>query len=173
MAIEAEVLSGDGTVSDVAGVDGVKGILSTSGIGAVDATGVTSEPDAILDAIKTCLASGAQPNAIVLNLNDWATILKTKSAGSGEYVASPFLSQVRSMWDTACLPSVAVAPGSAIVLDTSLCMTLLVREGAAIRVSDSDQDAFIRNQLTLLVEARVLLPIWVPAAACEVTNLGA
>lgn len=173
VSIEKEVLSGDGSVSDVAGVEGIRGVLNTTGIGSVDAAGVTSEPDAILDAIVALLVSGANPNAIVLNPVDWATVLKSKATGSGEYVASPFLSQVRTMWDVAFLPSVAIEKGSALLLDTRIALTLLLREGANVRISDSDQDSFVKNQLTILIECRALLPVWIPAAICEVVNLGA
>lgn len=169
-AIENAVLAADGTVSDAAGVTGVKGLLNTTGIGSVDATGITSEPDAVLDGIVNLLASGAQPNAVVLNINDWATLLKTKSSGSGEYVANPFLSTARTLWDLNFLPSVNVATGTGLILDTRLACSLLYREGANV-ILGQESDDLIKNMVTVLIECRVLLPVYVPAAVCEIVNL--
>ena len=36
-----------------------------------------------------CLTNGAQPNVVALSIEDWATILKSKRAGSQEYFGSP------------------------------------------------------------------------------------
>jgi hypothetical protein len=171
-SLEHQALSGAGTVSDVTGVPGIKGILQTTGIGSVDATGIAETPDAVLDGIVNLLASGATPNAIVLNINDWATLLKTKTGADNAYVASPFLSTARTLWDLAFIPSVAVTQGTAIVIDTARCMTLLFREGAHVVVG-LDSDDLTKNRVTLLAECRAMLPIWCPAAACEVANIGA
>jgi hypothetical protein len=39
-----------------------------------------------------------------------------------------------------------------------------VREAVNVRLSDSDQDDFIRNRLTALAEGRFALAIWQPSA---------
>jgi hypothetical protein len=168
--LEALCLTADGTVSDATGVTGIKGLLETTGINTTDGTGI-GVPEAILAGIVAVIASGGTPSAIVLNLNDWARLLSTKASGSGEYVANPFLAQVRTLYDVAFLPSVAVASGTAIVLDTRLACTLLFREGASVIIGQESDD-MLKNRVTLLCETRVLLPVWTPAAICEVENLG-
>jgi Phage capsid family len=170
-AIEAALLTADGTVSDAAGVTGIKGLLNTTGIASVDATGM-ARVDALLAGIKAILAVGGSPNAIALSLTDWEDLLTSKATGSGEYVANPFVATARSVWGVSFVPSVKLSAGQALVADTRLAATLLFREGATIRMSDSDQDDFVRNNVTILVEARVLLPVWQPSAVAEVTNLG-
>ena len=67
------------------------------------------------------------------------------------------------LWGLPAVPSKVLAPGTAIVGDFSQC-TLYVREGANVRISDSDQDDFIRNRVTLLGEGRFGLAVWQPAA---------
>jgi hypothetical protein len=41
--------------------------------------------------------------------------------------------------------------------------TLLIRSGIQVLISDSDQDDFIRNRVTLLGEMRAALAVWRPA----------
>jgi hypothetical protein len=43
-------------------------------------------------------------------------------------------------------------------------MTLFVREGVQVLVSDSDSDDFLRNRITMLGETRVASAIWQPGA---------
>jgi hypothetical protein len=45
-------------------------------------------------------------------------------------------------------------------------MSILFREAVTIRTSDSDQDDFIRNRLTILCECRVTNPVWSRSAFC-------
>ncbi len=167
-ALEREVLSGDGSVSDRTGKPGIVGLLETTGIASLDQAADEMLPDALIDGITTLLVSGAQPNVIAMNPLDRAALLKTKSGGSIEYVANPFLATARTIWDVAFVPAVGVPPGKVIVGDTNVGLTLLIREPAAIRISDQDQDDFSRNRLTVLCELRAALAVWVPAAFCEV-----
>jgi hypothetical protein len=168
--LEAAALAADGTVSDAAGVTGVKGILNWTGIGSVDATGKVPV-EAILTGIKTCLAAGTVPNVVVVDLDTWETLLTTKATGSGEYVSSPFLAGARQLWGVDFVPSLALGAHTAVVMDTSLLATLLYRYAGRILVG-LDQDDLTKNRLTVVVETRVMMPVWAPVAACEVTNLG-
>lgn len=165
-----QVIAGTGSVSDVTGQPGLTGLLATSNILTVDGAG-KPEADAILNGIAACLTLGAAPNLVVLSIADWVKLLQTKTT-TGEYIASPFAATVSQIWNTAFLPSVAVAAGTAIVIDTRLACTLLWREGAHVIVGQESDD-MVKNKLTLLVEARASLPVWIPAAVCEVTNFGA
>lgn len=125
-------------------------------------------PDAIIDAITTTLVIGAVPNVCALNPVDWAALLKTKSAGSQEYVASPFLATAQQIWGVTLTPAVGVPAGKILVGDTNLALSLLWREGANIRISDADQDDMTRNRVTILCELRAALATWVPSAFCVV-----
>ena len=42
--------------------------------------------------------------------------------------------------------------------------TLLMRQGVNVKTSDSDQDDFINNRVTILAECRAAFPIWRPTA---------
>jgi HK97 family phage major capsid protein len=55
-----------------------------------------------------------------------------------------------------------VTVGRAIVGDFARGCTLFIRQGVSVLISDSDQDDFIKNRVTLLGEMRAALATWVP-----------
>lgn len=167
LALETEVLSGDGSVSDRTGKPGIVGLLGTTGVAVVTPTGSEPVPDSIIDAITDVLMVGAVPNVCAINPRDWATLLKTKSSGSGEYVASPFLATAQQVWGVTLTPAVGVPQGKIIVGDTNLGITLMWREGANIRIGEESDD-MTRNRVTILCELRAALAVWVPTAFCIV-----
>lgn len=164
--VENQVLAGDG-VSPA-----LLGLLNTPGTVSVPYDAAAVPPDAILDGIAACLTNGAQPNVVALSIEDWTTILKSKSAGSQEYLGSPFLAPASSLWSLPMVPCVGVPAGQAIVADTSIALTVLWREGIHVLASDQDQDDFTRNRATLLAETRVAVAVWVPAAVAIVDLVG-
>jgi hypothetical protein len=64
----------------------------------------------------------------------------------------------------ALIPSASIAQGTALVGDFEIGAMLLIREGVNVLLSDSDQDDFIRNRVTMLGEMRAALPVFRPAA---------
>ena len=69
------------------------------------------------------------------------------------------------------LESPLTASGTCLWCNFSLGATLFVREGINARISDNDQDDFVKNRVTTLVEGRWGLAIWRPAAFTKVTGL--
>jgi HK97 family phage major capsid protein len=117
----------------------------------------------------TVLLADAVPNFVGLNPRDWANMLKAKAEGSGEYFsAGAFAAQAERLWDVPTVPTPAVPAGSALVGDAVVGATVLVREGVHVLVSDSDQDDFLRNKITLLGEGRFSVVVWQPTAFCLV-----
>ena len=68
-----------------------------------------------------------------------------------------FSSDGQVLWDLPIIDSKVIPENVALVGDFTLACTLLIREGVNLRMSDSDQDDFIRNRVTLLAEGRVAL----------------
>jgi HK97 family phage major capsid protein len=162
--LEAQVIAGDGTG------DNLRGILNTTGVGAPDVTAIELAADKTLEALVAVLVSGAQPNVIALHPRDWADMLRAKAEGSGEYLsAGPFVATAEQLWGSTAVPALGVPHGTALAGDTRLGATLLVREGVNVLISDSDQDDFVRNMVTLLAEGRWALAVWQPAAWAKVT----
>lgn len=168
--LEAQIVAGDGTGENLLG------LLHTTGVAAPDVSGLENTMDAVLEGIVDVLATGAIPNASLVNPRDWADALRAKASGDGQYLSvGPFADAVERMWSAPTIPTPAVPEGTAIVGDFAAGMTVLVREGVQVLVSDSDQDDFIRNRITLLGEGRFAVPIWQPAAfaVVDLTTVGA
>ena len=158
--VENAILAGDGVGENLLG------ILNTTGIADVVFAGGTPLTDLSLTGIVDVLLADAEPNAVILNPADWASMLAAKAVGSGERLdsAGAFSTQADTIWGLTAIPSTAMPLGEALVGDFTGGATLFVREGINLRVSDSDQDDFLRNRVTLLAEGRWGLAVWQPAA---------
>ena len=111
---------------------------------------------------------------MLLNPNTYAGMLEAKAEGSGERLDSSglFDSPADSAWGVPIIQSSIIDETKAVVADWTLATTLFVREGLTVRGSDADQDDFVRNRVTLLVESRVGIAVWQPSLVVEV-NLAA
>jgi HK97 family phage major capsid protein len=167
LRLENQILAGDGAGSNLTG------ILNTSGIGSVAFSGAVPLAELILTGIVNVFTANAEANGIVLNPADWKTVLTQKAqlsagpppVGSGEYVGGgPFSVTPQVMWGVALVPSNAIPQGSALVGDFGRGAQLLIREGVTVLLSDSDQDDFTKNRVTLLGEMRAAMPVFRPVA---------
>ena len=158
--LEDQVIGGDGTGENILG------ILHTTGVASVPF--VAGEPlsDLTLDAITTVFLSDAEPDAVVVNPTDLATMLKAKATGSGERLDSEgaFSDLPQTMWGLPAIPSKVMPAGQALVGSFGTGATVYVREAVNVRISDSDQDDFLRNRFTMLGEGRFGLAVWQPTA---------
>lgn len=155
--IEAQILTGNGTGQNL------RGIYNTSGINDVPFVASSNPMDMILRAITTLILNDADPNVGVLNPLTWQDVLIAKASTAGTYLAGgPFEFTTPTLWGLAITASRAVAQATPLVGD-STGATLLFREGVNVKTSDSDQDDFVRNRVTILAEARVAFPVWRPA----------
>jgi HK97 family phage major capsid protein len=156
--LENQMISGTGHANGQ-----IDGLLGVTGVGLVEYDAAELAADQALEGITTVLLSDCEPNFVALNPRDWADMLKVKATGSGEYMsAGAFAAQAERLWNTPTVPTPAVPVGKALVGDAPRGATVLVREGVQVLVSDSDQDDFIRNVLTILGEGRFSLAVWQP-----------
>lgn len=161
--IEGQILAGDGVGQNL------RGILNTPGLGAPTFVAGDNPADAILRAMTVVILSDADPNFVAAHPLLWQDILLMREAGaagtrSGQYLAGgPFGMTAPTIWGLALTTSVVVPQATPIVGD-SMGATLLFREGVNVKTSDSDQDDFVRNRVTVLAEARVAFPVWRPAS---------
>jgi len=161
--IEAQILAGDGTGQNL------RGILNTPGLGAPTFVAGDNPADAILRAMTTIILSDAEPNFAAAHPTVWQDILLMRESGTagtraGQYLAGgPFGMTAPTIWGLSLTTSVVIPQATPIVGD-SMGATLLFREGVNVKTSDSDQDDFVRNRVTVLAEARVAFPVWRPAS---------
>jgi len=160
--VEAQILAGDGVGQNILG------ILNTTGIGAPPAVAGDNVADAVLRAMTTIILSDSDPDFVAMNPLDWQSLLLMRSdvggANTGQYLyGTPGTLATPTLWGMTITPSRIIPQGSPLVGDSMGC-TILVNEGVNIRTSDSDQDDFIRNRVTVLAETRIAFPVWRPTA---------
>lgn len=120
---------------------------------------------AIRMGIGTVQAAGySNPNAVLLNPADYATldVFVMTNANQAPSIQGGY-------WGLRPIASPSVPAGTAWVGDFSAGVTLFTRGTAAVYLSDSHADNFIRNVLLLLAETRGLAVVGEPAAIAECT----
>lgn len=163
--IESQMLVGDGEGQNLTG------ILNTDGIGAPEAVAGDNEADAILRAATVIVLSDGDPNFVALHPLTQQDLMLMRENGrasdpdrSGAYLyGNPSALAAPTIWGLA-MSANRVVPSDSPLVGDSMAATLLVKEGVNVLVSDSDQDDFIRNRVTLLGEARVAFPVWRPSS---------
>jgi HK97 family phage major capsid protein len=156
-----QILAGDGT-----GVN-ILGLYNQTGIGAPAFVTGDNIADAILRAVTVIVLSDNDPNFVALNPTDWQTLLLMKNT-LGSYIYGtpgqlPGGMVAQTIWGLNLSANRLVPAGSPLVGD-AMGASILVREGVNVKTSDSDQDDFVRNRVTVLAETRVAFPVWRPTA---------
>jgi hypothetical protein len=161
--LEAQVLSGDGADPNI------RGILNTSGLGTVAYAANELVADQVLRGITTVLLADADASGVVMHPIDWQNTLIAKAAGDGHYYSGgPFSVTPQVLWGVPLVPSPAIPQGTVLVGDFTIGAQLFIREGVQVLMSDSDQDDFLRNRVTLLGEMRAALAVFRPSAFAAV-----
>ena len=162
--LENQILVGDGVGENLTG------ILATSGVGDVVFSAGEALSDLTLDGISTVIVSDAEPDAVIAHPLDVAAMLKAKAATSGTRLDSQgaFSDLPTTMWSLPLIQSRVMPQGQALVGAFGTGTTVFVRESVNIRISDADQDDFVRNRVTMLGEGRFGLAVWQPTAFCLV-----
>ncbi len=118
--------------------------------------------------------TGWNPDALIINPADWESLLKTKDLagqyylggpafgiyGNGSYTANP------RVWGLEVIQSAAVPEGECVVGCFGRGASVITKQGEGLRVevSNSNEDDFIYNLVTVRLEERVLLAVRMPAA---------
>lgn len=172
--IEAQIIAGDGVGQNL------RGLLNTTGIGAPVAVAGDNPADAILRAMTVVILSDGDPNFVALNPLTWQGILLMReNAGdpvaappvppSGAYIfGSPAMQAAPQIWGLTLTANRTIPQATPLVGDANGA-AVMVREGVNVKVSDSDQDDFVRNRVTVLAEARIAFPVWRPASFARAT----
>lgn len=108
-------------------------------------------------------AGYGQPNAVLLNPADWASLdMATLGNAGGASGQSGF-------WGMRAVAVPSVPAGTAYVGNFQTAVQLFSRGSAQVFLTDSHADYFVRNVLVLLAEIRALATVPDPAAAAECT----
>ena len=159
----------------------IKGVLNFTGLQTV--SGVANPLDGVMKAIAYVRgANGAgfgEPTAIILHPLDWMNMKLTKDANEQYYGGGPFsgiygagmYSNVYNMWGLPCVVTTAIAQGTALVGAFRSAAQIFRRKGISIETSNSDNDDFQKNLVTVRAEERLALAVYQPNKFCKVTDI--
>lgn len=169
LALEDQILTGDGTGENLTG------LLAVGGIN-IQGLGSDNVADAIFKGRTQVRVNGrSRPNAVVLHPNDWEAIRLLRenvaSATLGNYLMGPPSAVgATTLWGMPVVESEGITQNTGLVGDFAMGASLFDREQAAIRVGTID-DQFVRNMQTILAELRAAFVIWRPSAFTKVTGI--
>ena len=163
--LEDQIVSGDGTGENFEGILTVSGTQTQ----AWDTNLLVTTRKA---RTKVRTVGRARPTAFVFNPadNERIDLLRTEEGGAntGSFMfGSPAGMQVQTLWGLPRIESEAVPAGTGLVGDFRRAV-LWDREQAAIQVSDSHADFFVRNLVAILAEMRAGFGVIQPSAFVEI-----
>ena len=150
-AEDIEIINGTGTSPRL------KGFLPMIGAATAAAAGSTLV-DAIGIAVFELAANGFMADGTVVNPADWGAVAMKKNSQGNYLFANPIdYSGITRLWGTRVVQTAAIAPGVFFTGAFQGHSLLLDREEVSVQVATQNEDDFIKNMVTILVEERVVL----------------
>ena len=151
-------------------------LSGTSGIG----TGSVLTPEGIFKAMMTVQnASGFAADAIVINPTDYQNIRLRKDQ-NGQYYGGGFfygqygnggMTEQPALWGVRTVVTPAVAVGTCIVGAFKMGASVLHGvSGVTVNIANQNEDDFIKNLVTILIEERLALAVRRPACFVKITG---
>jgi len=112
-----------------------------------------------------------EPDAIVMHPSDYETMLLQESTSGGFLLSNLALAQEQpTIFGLPVVVTPLATQHSPIVGNFKQGATLWVRAGASVRISDSNEDDFIKRMITVLAEFRAAFAVQRAFAFCSVTT---
>lgn len=112
-----------------------------------------------------------EPNAIWIHPTDLHNTIVEQSSSGGFLLAAASLAQEQPvLWGIPVVASALATLGEPTVGNFKAGATLWVREGASVRISDSNEDDFIKRMITVLAEFRGGFAVQRPTAFSRIKN---
>lgn len=169
---ENQLLNGSGTGMNV------RGLLNRSGLQTETAANQADVFDAIFRAMtKVETATDLVADGIAINPADYQALRLTKDA-NGQYLAGgPFTGQYGNdgildnppIWGKRTIVTPAIAAGTILVGAGKLGATVYRRGGLSLQATNTNEDDFVNNKITILGEERVGLAVRRPSAFVKIT----
>jgi HK97 family phage major capsid protein len=163
LALETQILTGDGTDPNLTG------LANTSGIQlAVSSAGNTDKLVEMRKALTKLETAGETPAVFILNPNDWEGIASKRNA-SGEFdTGSAINHETRKAWGVPVAVSTALAANAYYLLGDKAAV--IGRDSGGIKTEwATPGDLFTRNQLQARTEGRFGLEVARPMAVVKGT----
>lgn len=175
-ARENELLNGTGA-------PGLDGILNRVGLlTPIAVTGAAAAPAKVIDGVfkqitQVRVQSFTEPDAIVMNPLDWELIRLAKDGNGQYYAGGPFMgaygngqyTNVGTLWGLRVVVTTAVAQGTALVGSFAECSQYFARIGIVVEWTNSNEDDFNNNLLSVRAEERGALAVYRPNGFGTVT----
>lgn len=169
---ENQLLNGAGTGQNV------RGLLNRSGLQTETAAGEADVFDAIYRAMtKVELATDLVADGIAINPADYQKLRLAKD-GNGQYIAGgPFQGQYGNgqimenpaIWGKRTIVTPAIAAGTILVGAGKLGATIYRKGGLSLQATNTNEDDFVNNKITILGEERLGLAVRRPSAFVKIT----
>jgi HK97 family phage major capsid protein len=173
---EQQLLSGSGTAPSVTG------ILNRSGLATAVVTGAGLTAVKIMEGIFNQITalrsvSFVEPDAIVINPLDWQTIRLGKDTQGQYYAGGPFTgaygnpgpSNTSNLWGVKVVITTAIAQGTVLVGGFQESGQIFRRSGITLDMTNSNNNDFETDLITLKAEERLALAVYRPAGFGTVT----
>ena len=171
---ENQLLAGSGVGANLAG------ILNRSGIQTEASADAGDNADALFRAItKTALNSGLDADGIVINPVDYQALRLSKDA-NGQYFGGGFfagqygnggIQEQPPLWGLRTVVTPAIAAGTALVGAFAQAGSVIRKGGVRVESTNSDEDDFTNNRVTIRAEERLALAVRRPSGFVKVTLL--
>ncbi len=174
---ENQLLSGNGTGTNILG------LLNRVGVQSLGAAGdaAAGNPDSIFKAITAVsTATGLDADGIVINPTDYQTLRLSRDANdqyfgggffAGQYGQGGIVEQP-PLWGLKTVVTPVIAAGTVAVGAFQQATTLYRKGGVQVEATNSNENDFTNNKVTIRAEERVALAVRQPAAIVKLT-LGA
>ena len=172
LAEEDQLLNGTGTGTNV------RGLLQRSGLQTETAAGAADVFDAIYRAMtKVETATDLVADGIAINPADYQALRLTKD-NNGQYIAGgPFQGQYGNgdvmenppIWGKRTFVTPAIAQGTILVGAGKLGATVYRKGGLSLQATNTNEDDFVNNKITVLGEERIGLAVRRPSAFVKIT----
>jgi len=169
---QSQLISGDGTGTNL------QGLLNRTGIQTETAANAADNADALYRAItKIQTATGRRADAIVLHPMDYQKLRLMKDA-NGQYMGGGFFQGQygagvnaidQPIWTKRVVQSSEIPQGTAIVGAFRQGGTVYTKGGMRIAATNTNEDDFIKNMVTVRGEERIALAVRLPEAFVKVT----
>ena len=168
---EAQLLNGNGTSPNLTG------ILNRDGIQAKTYASEFSADDIFAAMMLIKKNSGFNADAIVINPTDYQTLRLAKDANNQYYGGGYFtgaygnggLQEVPALWGVRTVLSNSVEAGT-ILVGNFKSASVIRKGGVRVEMTNSNEDDFAYNRVSVRVEERIALAVRYPAAFCKVVK---
>lgn len=167
LRVEGQLVAGNGVAPNLNGLTNT-GNFTPHGYTTISLNALGLSPtnrfDLIGKMIGDCALADYAADAVILNTGDWWTMRLAKDSQGRYLLGDPAVNAPPTLFGLPVVASNAMTTDTVLVGSLSQAATLHNREGVTVDMSDSDENNFQLNLITLRAERRLALTVEKPAA---------